>query len=244
MKKIVGIGFFLFLIVYNEHIVAQEMVDSTVSSSSWSALRSQFVKSTGPSSYLYNGTAYTRYWNGVRGFPFFLSESFQNGKLLYSGITYHNVALMYDISRDELVIPDFSKEVNIKLIPEKIALFSIGSHEFVRLNGDSLSSGLLYPGFYERIYNGTVIAYIKHEKKIERSARAEDNFSQFTLYASYYLWKDGIFHPVEGEKGLISIFKDNRQEIRKFLGKKEINYKKDPRGTIVQVAAFYDGLKK
>ena len=43
--------------------------------------RSQYMKALGADSYLYNGTAYERYWNGVTGHPFFLAEQFQKDTL-------------------------------------------------------------------------------------------------------------------------------------------------------------------
>lgn len=243
MKKIVALLVLSFIVVYNGHIVAQTLSDSSRSAAGIAVVRTQYTKFIGPSSYLYNGTAYVRYWNGVRGDPFFLTEAFQNGNINYGGVLYTDVPLVYDITRDELITKNFTKETDIKLVSEKVNEFFIGKHDFVRLSADHLNNTAINPGFYERLYNGTTAVYVRHEKKIERSARAEDNFSKFTQYDIYYLVKDSVFHVIEGESGLSSVLKDQRQEVRKFLGKKDINYKKDPEGTIVQVAAFYDRLK-
>ena len=239
---------FLFLIYgilsHTGKVIGQGTTDSLSPDPGLAFTRAQYTKFIGAGSYLYNGTTYARYWNGVRGFPFFLAEEFQDGDINYGGILYSAVPLMYDISRDELVTKNFSKDTDIKLITEKVNQFFIGRHDFVRLAADNINSSTINPGFYERLYKGITTVYVKHEKKIEKSARAEDNFSKFTQYDSYYLVKDGIFHIIEGEAGLSAALKDQRQEIRKFLARKEINYKKDPGSTIVQVAAFYDGLKK
>lgn len=225
--------------------LAQDAVnDTSFYRKSLSSARSQYMKNIGASSYLYNGGAYEHYWNRVIGHPFFMTDQFQQGTLYYDGTFYENVPLVYDMFRDELVSKNFAKTIDQKILGEKIRYFTIGNASFVRIVADSVNGASLPTGFYEKLYDGTVAVLEKHEKKIERSLKAEENTSKFTEYVRFYIEKDGKYYSVETEGDLVSVFKDQKTEIRKFLNRKDIRFKKDKARTIVQVAAFYDGFKK
>ncbi len=238
MKKI-GL-FILFSLV--SHccccLFAQNTADSLLQN-----VRSQYAANIGAASYLYNGTFYAPYWNGVRGNPFFLSGEFQPGNIYYDGVSYSDVPILYDIMRDELVIKNYAKDADITLLVEKIRQFTVGAHQFVRIAADSSRESFLPTGFYEKLYAGHITVYAKHEKKIERSLKAEDNFSKFTQYDRYYLEKNGVYHPINSESEILSVLKDRRKDVREMLNRKDIRFKKDPAGTLVQIATLYDGLK-
>jgi len=241
----------LFLILYFfaclpcRGLFAQDALsDSALNARSLSAVRAQYMKSVGINSYLYNGIAYERYWNRTVGHPFFMTEEFQQGSVNYDGTLYENVPLSYDMLRDVLVTKTFSKENNIQLLGEKVYSFTIGTHAFVRVVADSSNNSLIATGFYEKLHGGNIVVLFRRVNKIELSAKAEDNTSKFTEYDHYYIVKDGKYHAVEGEGDLQSVFKDQKAEIRKFLNRRDINYKKDPPKTIVQTVSFYEQLKK
>ncbi len=218
--------------------------DSIIYSNALADARMQFTKNIGINAYLYNGTAYARYWNGIVGFPFFEKEDFQQGDLDYTGALYNGISLKYDLFRDELVTKTFANDAEIKLITDKIAAFSIGSHHFVKILRDSLHTGTIKTGYYESLYRGRLLVYVHHEKKAEKSLQVGENFTKFVQYDQYYIEKGGLFHLIEGESDLQNVLKDQKAEIRKLLNRGDIHYKKDPAATIVQVAAFYDRLKK
>jgi hypothetical protein len=235
------LGFFLI----SAPVLAQEAAnDTSFYRKSLSSARLQYMINIGANSYLYNGGAYEHYWNRVIGHPFFMTDQFQQGTLYYDGTFYENVPLMYDMFRDELVSKNFSKTIDQKILSEKIRYFTIGNSSFVRIVADSVNGASLPTGFYEKLYDGTVTVLEKHEKKIERSLKAEENTSKFTEYVHFYIEKDGKYYSVETEGDLQGVFKDEKTEVRKFLNRKDIRFKKDKANTIVQVASFYDGLKK
>jgi hypothetical protein len=246
MKKMLLSVFLSAIILNSRPASAQKISDDTTNylKAAIAATRAQFTKTISANAYLYNGTAYARYWNGVVGYPFFEAEGFQKGDIYYNGIFYEEIPLMYDLFRDVLITKTFSKEDDMNLLGEKLTAFSLGTHFFVKISPDSAYATGLKTGFYEKIYTGGISAFVRHEKRIEKSLKVDENFSKFTQYDHYYIEKDGLFHAIDGESDLQSVLKDQKQEIKKFLNRKEIRYKKDPAATIIQVAAFYDGLKK
>jgi hypothetical protein len=204
-----------------------------------SAVRATYTKAIGINSYLYTGKAYERYWNRVAGHPFFQTEQFQKGTVLYNGTIYEDVPLVYDMLRDEIVSKTFTKEANMVLLGEKTDYFTIGTHRFVRIR----DSSVIIPGFYEELYTGYARVLVKRENKIERSLK-EENTSIFREYDYYYIEKDGVYHSIATEGDLQALFKDQKAEIRKFLNRRGTSFKKDPANTIVQTVAYYALLKK
>src|SRR5690348_16627231 len=64
-----------------------------------SAIRSQ--------SHLYNGSQYIDYTPIGEEHPYFLTNDWTNGTVIYDGEKYENVPLLYDISADKLVVEHF-----------------------------------------------------------------------------------------------------------------------------------------
>ncbi len=222
----------------------QPVTDSAIYRQSVSAARAQYMQQMGANSFLYNGTAYERYWNGVTGIPFFLQETFQEGTLLYDGTYYESVPLKYDMLRDEVISLSFDKTIEISLLSSKISSFTIDGHVFVRLLGDSTASASLHTGFYERIYQGKMRVFHRRESRIERSLNAEDKTVRFKEYHSYFIKKEGNYYLIGSSSDLQHILKDQRAGIRKILNGRDTNFRKDPAKAIVAAVGYYEQLKK
>ena len=235
----------LFCLLLSQHAHAQgTLPDSAFYRKALANTRSLYMKNMGADSYLFTGKAYDHYWNGVIGHPFFMTEQLQPGSVDYDGVLYENIPLGYDMNRDDVVTKTFSNNENLALLGEKIRYFIIGTHSFVRIFPDSANASVPATGFYEILYQGITTVLLKHEYKIEKSLKAEDNITKFTNYDRYYIEKDERYHLISGENDLLALLKDQKAEIRKFLRRREINYKKDPSKTIVQTVAYYAQLKK
>src|SRR5689334_814266 len=71
---------------------------------------------------LYNGIEYVFLYRTVKGFPFFLTDTFEKNNIVYDGTLYQEIPLSYDIVGNQVVTltPD---NYYIQLIPEKINSF-------------------------------------------------------------------------------------------------------------------------
>jgi hypothetical protein len=244
MKKQV-IFFVVCLLAIGGDLPAQDQLsDSSFYSKSLSSVRSQYMKNIGPNSYLYQGVAYQRYWNGLTGHPFLDMDRFQQGSVYYNGTLYEDVPLMYDIIRDEVISKTFSKEEDLRLLGEKIHSFSIGTRHFIRVEVDSLNASSVAGGFYEKLYEGSISVLAKHQKRIERSLKAEENITRINAYTYFFVLKDGKYHKIETERDLLAVFKEQKAEIRKFLNRRGISFKNEKTKAIVQTAGYYEQLQK
>ena len=97
----------------------------------------QFLK---PETGLYNGREYYDYSPTIKdGDPFFLSTKFNTGNIIYDGILYENVPLLYDLVTSDVIITDSNYFYRIKLNGERVSRFSVLQHTFIRLEEDSNS---------------------------------------------------------------------------------------------------------
>lgn len=234
---------FAFLICINARSLAQ-LPDSAFYSQAIASVNSFYLKSTGANSALYNGVPYYHYWNRVTGHPFFKTDRFEKGTIQYDGSFYNGIPLLYDMLQDVVVSHNYAGDVELALLSGKIKNFSIGKNSFTRLEAGEAHPGLQHSGFYQVLSGGVYPVLVRRENKIEQSARAEDNTARFREYDYYFIDKDGKYVSITGENDLQRLFADQKVKIRKFLKRRDINYKNDPANAIVQTVLYYTSLTK
>ena len=228
---------------YHGAIAQDSMSDSAFYQKALSNTRSVYFKNIGANSSIYNGTAYDHYWNRVTGHPFFNTEQFLPGIINYDGTVYEDLPFVYDMLQDVVVTKTFTKNADIRLETGRVRFFWIGTHYFVRLVKDSSNTSIPVNGFYEQLYAGNFRVFLKYEKKIKQSINASDNTTSFIEYKRYYVEKNKTLHLIESEGDLLLLCNDQKREIRKFLNRRDISFKKDPSKAIVQTVMYYEQLK-
>jgi hypothetical protein len=170
---------------------------------------------------LYNGSEYIGYDPRIRGIPFYETDGFERGFLLYNHCFLSNVALNYDIVRDEVLSARYHDNVRIRLAMEKIDSFSLG--------------------FYERLYNGKFKLFVKRKKLYRQKRDAEpDDKGWFEESDHFYVWDGLKFHEIHGKNDLFNLFGRSQKEVKKFLRKNGIKYRKDKEKAIGMALAFFD----
>ena len=200
-----------------------------------------YLTQVGDNIRLYNGTEYARPYYGITGHPFFNSNDFQKGTVNYDGTQYQDVLMAYDLVGDELIVKAY-QDLSLKLVSEKITSFYFSDHRFVRIIQDSNTSKLP-TGFYEILNTGPILVLVKRKKIIEQPLKPE-NPSKFSEYDSYFLNTEDVYYPIDSRNSLISVFHDYKNEIKKYLRKNRLNFKKDRANTILKTVEYYTQLKK
>src|ERR1700760_2430779 len=124
--------------------------DSIPISPAYAAALQAYHNFLSPEQALYRGSQYVEY-NALLAdgaFPFFGDVHLQKGSVVYNGVFYEPVRLLYDIVKDQLVINEATNFYKIALFSPQVSAFTIGAHHFIRLN-DSLATGAPRIGFYE-----------------------------------------------------------------------------------------------
>jgi hypothetical protein len=189
---------------------------------------------------LNNGRKYKPYsFSFVNGTPFFQTDQFGEGTIIYEGGYYNNVKLLYDEVQDMVILRN---EIAIELITERIEQFSISGHLFVKLAKDSLNNRVS-AGFYEQLYKGKIEVYKKEKKVIkENLSTTEGVRGDIEKKTFYYLKKDGIFYLIKKKANIYEALRDKENEIQKFMRSNGLNFKSDPDNTLAKIAPYYDQL--
>jgi hypothetical protein len=192
---------------------------------------------------LYSGTEFTAAYRSSAGHPFFESTEAQPGDVIYNEIRYPGMALKYDLVNDELIFINPANDLNIKLINHKVNAFSIGEHFFIHAREDSGGNHFPGEGYYELLYNGPAQAFLKRKKILRDAARPEDP-ARFLQLNTYYVKKSNTWYEINSKRDLLSVCKDRKPELIKYIQQENLDFKKDPARTIVKVIDHYVQLTK
>ncbi|HWK03849.1 MAG TPA: hypothetical protein VNS58_09460 [Puia sp.] len=198
-----------------------------------------------PDNRLYNGPEYLLRGQGVKGNPFFLSDSLLPGYLHYDDAIFNNIQLQYDIVQDDVIIDDYTHSAHIQLVKEKIKDFTIRQHRFRFLDPGKNASDFMKPGFYEQL-TGTADSplslYARHEKKIDFPANPEEQ-ARYAPSDSYFLQWENAFYQVETKRALLEILKDKKDLLKKYIGENNIDFKKNLELALIKTTSYYAQIR-
>jgi hypothetical protein len=124
---------------------------------------------------------------------------------------------------------------------DKISAFSLGSHQFARIVGDSAAG--IRTGFYEIIYNGAVKALAKRLKTVYEDISSGAYKADYLQKDSFVIQKGGAFYEVKTKKSILDLFPDQAKVLRKFVRANRLKFKDEQREqTIIRIAQRYDEL--
>jgi hypothetical protein len=192
---------------------------------------------------LYNGGEYLYGGHNVKGFPYFKSSDILKGSLLYDGILYNDVPMRFDLTTNELVILDFTRNFPIKLITSKLDYFIIDGNRFINAAGDY---GIPLPqttDFYQVLYNNRSTVAARKEKQLVLSSKLDENDSHYTEFDWYYIYANNKLYKVDNEKSVLNAFEEKRTNLKKFIKANNIKFKKNFENALVRTTAYYDQLK-
>jgi len=189
----------------------------------------------GPGAAIYNGIAYQPDYRGVQGFPSFETPNLVTGTIVYEGLTYARIPLLYDLVKDNLVITD-PKGQPLMLASAKVQEFTLGTHTFVYLSAKQT------PGFYERLSSGYASLYIRHTKKIEEKVEMAQLYRSIAAHDEYILFKQDHYYSVTSGKQLLTLLADKKKELQQFQRAQHIRFKKDPAAAMQAIVDHYNQL--
>jgi hypothetical protein len=182
----------------------------------------------GPQSLVYNGREPADYPQ-MKGHPYFVMEGVQKGSVVYDGILYQDLPLLYDLVKDHLIVFNYAGD-QISLATEKIKEFSLPGHRFMQIAG-------LY---YDLLCSGKVILLSRRIKTIEESIVDLQVVYTASEKDKYFIVRDGVSYSVGNLNGLLDLLKDKKKEIRQDLRKRKIRYRKDHERALVAATQYYN----
>jgi hypothetical protein len=189
---------------------------------------------------LINGRLYHPKGNNI-SHPYFLGNTWKQGKIWYSERIYDSVMLKYDICSDNLIylVRKTSNTFPVYLNRQEIKDFIISGHRFTYLNSFTRSDDAgMIPGYYEIAYNGKTGLIVRHVKtEAQNRFTLETEYSQETFF---YLRIEGHYISIKNKTGFINSFTDHQNEIRAYMKKINMRFSADNYERIIKVLEFYD----
>jgi len=193
---------------------------------------------------LLNGSLYAEYEFTFReGSPYFLTEKFTAGSVVYNGVLYNGIPLLYDDLRGLLISKN--QVIWLQLINRRVDAFSIANHYFVRFEANSSQNGLPATGYYEVLYAGRSQILKQSFKKIREVLAGNEGVVRFVDETDdYYIKTGNTYQRVKSKSELLDILADHQKELQRMIKKNKLNFRKDKENAMVQSAEYYDQIPK
>lgn len=151
------------------------------------------------------------------GHPNHKSATWLTESIRYRGETFHNVSLIYDLDQDLLYIkntiyPTYSTQP-ILPIQNQVEWFEINGDLFKYI---PKAIGLLSPGFFQIIHEGSELSLIIKRSKIVKIG-GNKGASEYQQLNRYFLEKNGNYLRFKSKNSLLKLFPENKKLIRKYI---------------------------
>ncbi len=151
--------------------------------------------------------------------------------------------MIYDLVKDQVIVLHSNGFTKIGLVSEKVKKFSLYNHHFIRLIADTTSHTPIITGFYDEVYKGRLNVLVKRGKFIDERVK-EELEREFLQLDLFFIQKEGTYYQIRNYKGLLAILKDRSKEVKQYLRKNRIKYRKGAENAIVKAVEYYDSLNK
>ncbi|WP_430814386.1 hypothetical protein [Carboxylicivirga sp. RSCT41] len=191
-----------------------------------------------------NGREYKPYHYPTNETPYLHSKP-GTGTIYIDGDEYPKKKLLYDIYKDLLVVnPEHYTLSNtyIQLAKSEVDSFTIlfenQAYTFISLKDNIIKPGIK-AGYYEQIYYSEQTSLlIRHFAR-----RGVDNaLPTYSYNTDRYLLKNGRYFNVTSKKKLLSLFPDDKKQLKKKIKSINLSYKKMSNIQLSQLLQFIDTL--
>lgn len=244
MRNLITSSVFVFLFLVGK---TQSSADSALTQKQMAIATNIYYQSLKTQSGIYNGSEYVQYLHLLKeGFPYFDTTLITRGSVFYNEMEYHDVPMLYDIVRDELIVQHFNKVFLIQLVKSKVTWFSLHGHYFIHMLGDSISNSprRLKNGFYDLVYDGKVKLYVKRAKEIHESI--PDMKIERTIFKvdKYFIYKDSVYHDVSSQGSVLKVLNKYQGEQKKAVKNQKIRYRRNREAAILTMVRKFDELSR
>ena len=188
-------------------------------------LRQHYTQALSDESSLYSGTEYVNYVRpGTVGSRFFSSEEPQETLITYGGVSYAKVLARYDLVRDQLILSAQGGTLNLSLVNERVARFTLAGHTFVRLPADSAAGLPKRPTFYDLLVEGPVRVLAARREKYKEGLEGSRIVSEITASTDYFLGQNGHYYPASRLSDVLRLFPQQRAALRSYAQDSKLEF--------------------
>lgn len=198
----------------------------------------------GTSDILVNGWKYFPEHFNAKGDPYFNDLGWEKGSVETPMEKFDDLLLRYNIQMDELVLQKTLKDGKpafVMLNPDFVKSFDIASYHFVNAGKEKLHPDL--DGYVEVIYSGRLKFLARHSKMFV--ANYSVNSPQGSISGqntTYYLLNGDQLNKILSKRSLFRLFPEKKKQIRKFLKKEKIRFKRANRRQQAELMKYLDEI--
>lgn len=203
-----------------------------------------YKKSIGAQARLYNGSKYIEPEYSFEEHPYYLSIDWINGDVFYDGELFQNVPLMLDLNSGQLITEHYSNGQPMCLVPEKVLYFTISDRQFQRIENETVGNSLPATGYYEILYTGKSKVIARRQKILHEEIENGAIETTFDERNHFYVYKNGIFHPVKSKGSVLKLLQEQKQKLKKMLRQRKAEFDGNRELLFMNAAEYYDTLTK
>jgi hypothetical protein len=229
-----------FFVLVSSQVFSQLLADTSFLAASVANVKNVYLKFIQGNAHLYNGSEHKTYQSVNDEHPYFISDDWVIGSIIYDNELNENVGMMYDIRNDKVVIENYFSNNRIELVSKKISEFTMHGHTFVVLKSDSTKQ--IQEGFYDQLYNGNLKVYVRRTKQYQERIESNILIPSFEEKNKYFLFKEGKYFQVNSKASVLDVLSDKKKMLKQHLSKSRIRYKAEKEKALVLLAGYYDTL--
>ena len=173
------------------------------------------------------GRLYKNPYPSVTEHQFFLTRNPLKG-IIYTGEdTLHCADVMYDLSRDKLIVYESSLGGLVELQDEFIHRFSLSLqngdslHEFIAVDREIDTAADMKKVYYQVLFQGDSLdLYKRHSKFITEVPQDNTYITRFKKQESLLVLKDNNYLRLSRNRDILRLFQEEDDDIKRFLIKR------------------------
>jgi hypothetical protein len=128
---------------------------------------------------------------------------------------------------------------HIMLVPEHLAEFSLGSHHFLRVLGDSAAGAVLRTGYYELLQPGPVSLLARHAKFQRQTTVGQSLQFEFKQVDKLFARTSSTAAEVNNLKDLLALLPAHKQEVQRYARQQKLRFSAAQRAASALAALRY-----
>lgn len=188
---------------------------------------------------LYNGRLFYSYPFITTGNAFYPDNEWHTGEIVYDGITYSSIPILYDAYKD-VVLVKHPVNLTIILFSKRVKEFSFGDNYFFYKNEGERDN--MKKGFYQLILTGKVTLLSKRIKFYQETINGMELQREFLVKDEYYILKNGSYYQISNQKNFFQLLKEKRRELMSKRKQLKLRFKRDPENFIKILTSYYNQL--
>ena len=195
----------------------------------------EYCREAGDQAELFVGKVETGYPSMIyTNHPYWSSQDYCTGEVVYQGMLYKNVSLRYDAYLKQLVVNTPIKRSNVYVPMDRVERFKLEGTEYARRNGEFVAILFSSP----RMELVEQVNIILKEEFMENSKVMYD----FQRDVKYYVLRGGQMHEVDKLKTVLKLFPGREKMLKRFAKEQALDFKMHRQFSLISMIRYADEL--